>query len=482
MASLRSTSTILFPAIMLLAGLGLWWVNFDGRGLFLDEANLALAMGQSSFADLWRPLPYEQYAPPLYLTFVKFLAESWGYDEAVLRLPSLLGAIIGLLGLYYAGRSLQLGTWRWLPLALLFVAPICLRYTGEFKPYMLDLGLAVAALAWAIRQPKPKWYWAPLGAVLIWLSMPMVFCLCSVGLYLLYPQASNRRTWLFILGCWALSFLAFYYVLLAGESNRSNLQSFHAEYFFPLRFWSWSAWEQAATLLHAQLKHAFGFIVLAQVWAALGLLMAGWQARRSSANTALFLLLLSPWLLAVIASSLGKYSLIPRLMLFSFPGWWLLAVWGWKSHFEKTAGLWRWVGPAGVLILLMATNVFRHYQSPLQVGQVRELMQALPSDRPVYVNKWAVPAVRYYRELHQPPLGSEDVYILDSLNHGLSLLPPGNKLSLVYSMETIGEVVEQRRKDSLLLSDGGYSVSYHPFYRASLLIATSREDEEVIPN
>lgn len=471
----------LITAALLLAGLGLWWVNFGGRGLFLDEANLALAVRERSFFQLWQPLPYEQYAPPLYLVLVKALAELFSYDENFLRLPSLLGACLGIFGLWLAGKRLDLAGWRWLPVALLFVLPICLRYSGEFKPYMLDLGLATLILGWATGRPKPRWHWAAVGALLIWLSMPMVFSLAAAGLYLLWQQPKSRSSWLIIAACWALSFLVFYWLLLAGESSRTNLQSFHAEYFFPLRFWTVEAWQQAAGLLQAQLKHAFGFVVLAQVWAAVGICMAAWQARSSTERRARLLLLLGPWLLAVLASSIGKYSLIPRLMLFSYPGWWLVACLGWHQHFRQSTNLWRWLGPAGVLILLLGTNVYRHYQQPLQVGQVREALLALPADHAVYVNKWAVPAVRYYRELHEPPLGPAVEYYLDSLQHGPYQAQTLRPICLLYSMETIDEVLEQYRKDSLSLSSLGYQISAYTFYRSRFLAADPGPRSTKIP-
>ncbi|MEM7574200.1 MAG: hypothetical protein AAF433_14940 [Bacteroidota bacterium] len=461
----------LFITALLLAGWGLWWANFGSRGLFLDEANLALAVRERSFIQLWQPLPYEQYAPPLYLVLVKALAELFSYDENYLRLPSLLGACLGIYGLWLASKRLELASWRWLPVALFFVAPICLRYSGEFKPYMLDLGLTGLVLAWALSRPRPRWYWAPIGALLIWLSMPMVFSLAAAGLYVLWQQPKSRKSWSIIAAGWGLSFLLFYWLLLAGESSRSNLQSFHAEFFFPLRFWTIEAWQQAAQLLQAQLKHAFGFVVLAQVWAAVGIFMAGWQARSSAQRTAQIFLLLGPWLLAVLASSIGKYSLIPRLMLFSYPGWWLLACLGWYRHFRQSTTLLRWFGPAGVLILLLGTNVYRHYQHPLQVGQVREALQVLPEDHAVYVNKWAVPAVRYYRELHEPPLGPAVEYYLDSLQQGPYQAQNLRPICLLYSMETIEEVHEQRRKDSLSLSSLGYQLSAETFFRSRFLVA-----------
>ena len=120
----RKSADIRYPPfrvvlfVLLAAGLLLWGINLlYGRPLFLDEANVVRNLYDRSYTDLFRPLDYEQYAPPLYLVTTKFLADLLGYREMVLRLPALLGGLMAVIGVLATGKSLAWGTGyccRWL--------------------------------------------------------------------------------------------------------------------------------------------------------------------------------------------------------------------------------------------------------------------------------------------------------------------------------------------------------------------------------
>ncbi|MEM6397768.1 MAG: hypothetical protein AAF741_15570 [Bacteroidota bacterium] len=450
---------------ILIFGLWLWWANFNARGLFLDEANLARNIAELSWREFFGPLKYDQYAPPLYCLLLKGLGECLGYDEFVLRLPAGIGGLMTIAGLWMGGKRLGLGGWLVVPIAFCFVSPLALRYIGELKPYALDMGIAALLIAWALGKPKPSWWYTPIGIVLIWLSFPAVFSIASAGIYLLLTERKHRLKWLAIGSTWIVGFLALYLVLLKSESTDSNLQNFHNEFFFPWRFWTLEAWIKAGKLSLIPLKHGFGFTVLAQV--ASGLTIVWLLISSKKSDRPIIALLLGPYLLAVGASVIGKYSLIPRLMLFSFPGLWLLAGWGWRLQQEQLNGYWKWLPPAVVLMMIPATNVMRHYRSPLYVGQVREMLMNLPDDRPAYVDKWAVPAVRYYQEIHRPRLGPNVTFIYCVNGCEVTELEP--PYSLLFSMQTSPDV--NRRIDLILdeLDTDTTTATPHLYFRGQII-------------
>ena len=54
-------------AVLLFLALGMalrLWYFLDARSLFIDEANLALNISELPFSGFFRPLLYDQYAPP----------------------------------------------------------------------------------------------------------------------------------------------------------------------------------------------------------------------------------------------------------------------------------------------------------------------------------------------------------------------------------------------------------------------------------
>ncbi|MEO0625906.1 MAG: hypothetical protein AAFY91_02895 [Bacteroidota bacterium] len=451
--------------LTLLLGLGLWWCNFNARGLFLDEANLALNVSELSWAELFGPLRYEQYAPPLYLVCLKALGSTLGYDEAILRLPSLLGSILTLVGLVAAGRRLGLKEWSLAPVAFCFVSPLVLRYVGELKPYALDMGLAAMIIAWTLSKPKPQWWQIPIGISLVWLSFPAIFCLAATGIYVLTTSKIDSKKWLLIGTSWVLGFAVLYTLLLDDQSSKSGLQTYHSIYFFPWKFWTLDAWINAARLSQFPLKHGFGYTVLAQVVSSIAILCFLLTNKRD--NWRIILLLLGPTLLAVGASVLGKYSLIPRLMLFSFPGLWLAAAIGWQWLQNRLAPKWGMIVPAVVLLLIPGTNVIRHYRSPLQVGQVKNMLNSLSGTNPVFVDYWAIPALRYYREIHEPKLGPNVVYhYCEDLCPSLDTRPP---YTLIFSMKTIEGVNQKISETKDRLSSNSTKIQEEFFFRGQII-------------
>ncbi|PPK86322.1 hypothetical protein CLV84_3247 [Neolewinella xylanilytica] len=415
------------PALFAVLGMGLliWGINYVyDRPLFLDEANLARNLYDRSFAGLFRPLDHEQYAPPLYLLLTKLLAELLGYLEYVLRLPALLGGIIGIVALFRAGQRLQLGHWTLLPLALLFVNPTVLHYVTEFKPYGTDLGVAACLLAAELRPARGnKLAWGLAGVLLPWVSLPSVFVLAAIGL----RRLRTDIRWLAVIGLWLASFGVLYYLVLRTSVGSSYLNDFHAPYFMPLPF-SGEALQQSGTLFFSLLRLTYGFTVAALLWGASTLLIG-----LCSASVRRHAWLLLPLLVSIAASHFRLYTLIDRLMLFALPGVWL---------FTAVAARWiytslsKWPGYAylaAVLITLGGTNIYRAVLRPYRFNDGRRLAELAEGNVPYVADLGAVPVLDYYLRvkpersgpmaINRPEPGAPLPYrrvrvLFDGTNHG----------------------------------------------------------------
>lgn len=422
-----------------------------------------------SFAGLFTPLDHRQYAPPLYLVAAKACGELFGYGERSLRLPALLGGLLAVMGLWWAVRTLKLGWWGLLPLGLLFVNPTVLRYVAEVKPYALDLGLAAIFLAWGLARSRPGWWFAVAGAVAIWASLPLIFVLAALGLYRFLPLlfGSKHRTgeraqiqpWLLTGALWLGSFALLYWQVLAPSVGTKYLNVYHGDYFFPLPTDS-TELLQAGKLTLGFLRLAFGFTGLA--------LAIGVVIFFSAAYHRSHLWLLLPLALVVLASIGGYYSLLPRLLLFTLPGWWLLA--GVES--ARTNGK---IGPMALLAWLMilgGTNVAQHFVKPQVFSDSRRLvLETKPGYEPV-LHHGAVPAWDYYHRIHPDGNG-----LVTPANVGdVRELPSPDRTVLLYDVLTQGNIRESVRQDSIWAAERGCRVKSVAMFRAKALYLDCPED------
>lgn len=398
------------PALycLLAAGLLLWFINWwFARPVFIDEANVARNLFDRSFSGFFRPLDHQQYAPPLFMVLGKLCGELFGYGERALRIPAMLGGLMALSGLLLAAKKLKLGWWGLLPVALLFANPTVLRYVVEIKPYALDLGVASLLLAASLYWPHPSWKWALLGAFAVWLSLPSVFVLAAVGsTALLFGERRNLPGWFLCIVAWLASFALLYVVLLKFHLGNGYLNNFHGEFFFPLPNANGFAADRAVILLIGLPKVAFGFTALAIVGGSVvGILGLAHGNRQFTAATVL------PILIVVAVSALGHYSLIGRLLLFTLPGWWLLAAIGTAGiakNLSKKHKYWPYALAVGWLVVVGGTNVVRHYISPLTFSDSRRLVTELrPGYQPV-LHHSAESTYDYYQRVH-PYWGKQDL-------------------------------------------------------------------------
>lgn len=444
-----------------------WWAN---RPLFLDEANIARNLYDQSFAGLFSPLEHRQYAPPLYLMLAKACGELFGYTERSLRLPAMLGGILAIHGLIVGGKALKLRWWTLLPLALLFINPTAFRFVGEVKSYGLDLGVAALLIGYGLKDFRPNWQWAIAGSLSIWLSLPAVFVLAAIGSHYFYvilpgsgkPSFKLIRPWILTGGAWLASFAILYLAVLAPSIGSKYLNVFHGPYFFPLPGEK-GFWFSAGKLLMGYPKLAFGHTALA---IGLGGIIASGAIIFGKKDSLLWLLL--PLLFVTCASSFGYFSLLPRLLLFTLPGWWLLAAQLSQQLASKLPrsgsltiiGLW--------LLIMGGTNVLGSFTTPASFSDARALTWELEKGYQPILHHGAVPGFDYYSRIH--PKGPR----VDSIPSASSIRvaqQPGDYV-LLYDVLTQGNIRVSVQRDSTWAAERGCRVRVQPFFRAKAVYVT----------
>lgn len=449
-------------AILVLGG-ALWAIAWwSSPSLFIDEANVARNVFDRSYAGFWSPLDHRQYAPPLYLMLAKLSAEVFGYGERALRLPALCGGLLALVGLLWAGKTLRLGWWTLLPLALLFANPYVLRYVNEVKPYALDLGVSALLLARALRSLKPTWSWALWGVFAIWTSLPAIFVLAAIGpTALLCTRGRARWRWLPLGLLWSFAFALLYFLVLRPSVGDPDLNQYHQAYFFQITPQSLEAFITTLIQINRPVKLAFGFTAVA--------MFGGWALYLSGVlqdfddRKLLFVL---PVVIVFLASSVKLYSLIPRLMLFLFPPFWIAGTLGAKTIFDNLSGKkWRYPFLVGLLLILGSTNVIRHYHSPMKFSDSRIISTEIRPGYTPLLHYSTLQGFDYYRRIH--PQTSD-------LGPGASLKTsnirevsrPG-KYVLLFDVLTQNNVKESMRRDTVWATERGCKVSTVNFFRGA---------------
>jgi hypothetical protein len=133
-------------------GLGLAWRTLRwalAMPLWGDEVMLALNFLDRSGVELVYPLAMGQVAPPMFMLLNGLLFHLLGYSEWVLRLFPLVFGIVGLLLFYRFSLSVVRPNEALIAVATLAVSYFSVRHGSEFKPYSLDLAMAVALLSMA---------------------------------------------------------------------------------------------------------------------------------------------------------------------------------------------------------------------------------------------------------------------------------------------------------------------------------------------
>ena len=394
--------------LLLLVGAALrvrFWLA--DRSLWADEAMLALGLSGKDWRAFLEPLPYDQVAPPGFLLLVRGCESLWGSSERVLRGVSLVAGLLSLpLLLHVASRVLR-PVGALVALAAFAVLEPHVRFSAELKPYALDVLVALATTAVALRgRSKPPGALgtgvvAILAAVACWLSFPAVFVVGGAALAGLFSGLVRRDRVrvgraVVVGAAAAASFAGLYFVVLRPASDSAYLG-----HFWRLHRAPWPT-DGAAARWYAEALFAPFHDPVGFVQAGLGLaaaLVGAWGLWSRHRRHALAVLVL-PVLATLAGSRVGGYPFAERLLLFLVPSLLLLVGEGvdvaWRAPGARAWGV-------VTLLLLLGQPAWASASGALRPRgreEIRPLLARLaprvaPGDV-VYVYGIARPQVEWY--------------------------------------------------------------------------------------
>jgi hypothetical protein len=404
---LRHSAIPVFAVILLGITLRVWQYSIN-RALWQDEAMLGLNIISRSYADLAKPLDYNQGAPVLFLWTERAMVGWLGVSEYSLRLVPLVFGVLSVGLFYVAARNLICRKASLLALALFSTSGTLIYYASEAKQYASDVAVALSIIIviyWVIRQGLNFYrslVLALLGIISIWLSHPAIFFLAS-GLLLLFGVTMRGRNYqgilyLLVIGLlWGASFVINYLVSLRNLANNSVLQNFWAASFapFPPQSGADILWYGRKGLEFFVHPGGFHLPILVAFLATIGFIGL-WRASKKT----ILLILWLPLVFAWAASVLGRYLLVGRFMLFLMPSAILTISFGVATLLQHTRRYSQWVaGVVAVFLFFQSTNLlagnFPQYREEIKpvLSYIEE--HFLPGDQ-VYVYWAAKPAFLFY--------------------------------------------------------------------------------------
>lgn len=295
----------------------------SNRSLWGDEASLALNIVNRSYLELLQPLDYNQAAPFGFLWIEKLAIQLFGHSEYSLRLFPLIAGIASLFLLYELGKKTVSAIA--LPIALILFASLKepLYYATEVKQYSSDvmvallLSLVLIPLRNQILTLPKIILFGGLGILAICLSHPAIFVLAGIesANFLLTPAKRRKeilinRLPLYLI--WIIGFGLFYSLTLANAAKNQNLHNaWKSEYPQSALDLGW-----LINSLKRFFNNPLGFEIIDEISLVVFIIGSIIFLRK---NKQMFLVLMSPLFVTLVAAYLHKYPFRNRLILFLTP-------------------------------------------------------------------------------------------------------------------------------------------------------------------
>jgi len=399
-------------------------VHYAARpSLLIDEARIALNVGSRSWLALSRPLDYDQTAPLLFLWAERLATRLGGMNEYALRALPFLAGIAALPLLFALARRLVGVPAATLAVATAALSPQLIQYSGEIKPYSLDLLIALG-LVWlaldltdAPEDGRRQGRLALAGVLAVWASTPAVLTLAAGSVALLLAPAEARPPRWFVLAAacaWGASFALAYALIYEPAATSPYMRQFWQGSL--LTIWqpglaprTWRAIREVVWALFVggttEPPLSRPESVMANVAAGAALLLigaAGAQRIRRVAGWQGLTLTIGPLLAGLGASFLGLYPVAGRVMTYAGASLALPLAAGCAALAESMHRIRR---PALALlsVCLLGPPLPRDLALALRPkalenirAAVREFDRVAPLGEPVYVFAAALPAWTFY--------------------------------------------------------------------------------------
>jgi 4-amino-4-deoxy-L-arabinose transferase-like glycosyltransferase len=464
--------------LALLAGFTLHAIQYFARpSLLIDEARLALNILTRSWADLLRPLDYDQTAPILFLWAEKLATTIGGANEYALRALPFAATVAVMPLMFLVARRVLGRRGAVLATAIAALSPLFLQYCRQVKPYPLDavvtLGLIWCALEWSDDPASTRAARRVLaaGVVAMWLSTPAVFVVAGlIGALALAPKPKRPPTTFLAavgLACGA-SFALAYWAVYAAPARSTYMQQFWSGSLISvwLPGWGYRAWQGAREVLWQTFvgggtdppqRAEYDLFVSVATAALLLLGLAGRRALAARVGPTRCALFWVPLALLLAASAAGRYPVAARVMIFAVPCLIILVTAGCARAVAAVSP--RWSAPAWIAVgvctlapplpldVVLSTHA-RAYEdvrtAAERFGRERQAGEA------IYVFAAALPAWTYYTTDWSAPdtgrlarmarLGSSGGPAFENApSRGRAIAAEGD--SLVYPLGDVREII-----------------------------------------
>lgn len=370
------------------------WAYFSNVSLWLDELLVSRnILGLPLRHLLTKPLLLDQVAPRGFLLFEKLAVDTLGRNELALRFFPFVCSVASLLLFHRLANAALAGWAPAVALGLFAIGIPFIQYGVEVKQYIFDATAAMLLVYLALRlrdagTTTRRLVLTGLAAfVIIWFSQASVVVMGGIGAALTVEWLIDRdrrtaRALLITIPLWAVASLV---AILAGlrsmtPSTREFMDDFWGTGFMPLPFTPSGAlrwvWAQSLslftdpTLLRYQLPVLFVALSLVGV-------VSLWRTRRDVA-----LILLGPFVLAVLAAAVHQYPLRGRLMFYLAPAVVLAIAAGAEQLRRWTAVLSRPLGGVVVAAALSSPVLaFAKGHPPYEIENNRALYAYLQQKR-----------------------------------------------------------------------------------------------------
>jgi len=361
-----------------------------GQKSFWTDEGASFVIAHQHWAGFWHTIFTHEANASLYYLLLHFWLQL-GDSEFVIRLLSVLAAVVTLPVVYLLGKSLYDRRTGLLAAALLAIHPSHVAYSQEARGYsflVLFAGLSVCFLVRAMERPSTRlWIWYVLFTVLAVYCHSFALLLVAAqwaSLVFLPPQSIRWRG--LLSSSAAIGLLTSPLLFLIATQNQGQ--------------WAWlpkfSLREFAHLMTFLTGNGARFFLYLF-----FGVLAAAEMARRSSWRRSVTFwregLVLS-WLLVPILlvslASLLRPILAPRFLIFCLPAVALPAARGFfAAPYRKLAAL-----ALLVLVVLSLSSLRTYYLTPKEDwrGAAQFVLSTAQPGEPIL--SWDSPAFTYYRE------------------------------------------------------------------------------------
>jgi hypothetical protein len=400
------------------------------RSLWADEASLAVNLVTRDFSGLTRLLDYHQAAPVGFLFIEKLSIVIFGNHDYIMRLFPLFAGILATYLIYKIARA-SFGNFGLFAVSILSISWWLVYYSSELKQYSSDVMAALLLVYLAINclkedvQAKNFLILGIVGAIMIWISHPSVFIMVGIGLVLVLEKFTRKEyapwTWILAIGIgWLASFGLEYLVSLRHIVADEYLIDYWRKAYLPIPPWrdrSWYKDTYYSFLFFTFYRGDNLMAVISLVLSAIGALSLLIRDRKTA------LLVISPFVVAVIASALQRYPLKNRFMLFLIPFALLLMAEGFRGIYGLLA---KWKPDfaavfSGILILAVIWQVVPSTYEKAISGQKDDIRPVLAyvaknrlPDDIVYVFYITDPVFHYYAPFYGLETGNIMVGVNDS--------------------------------------------------------------------